>query len=78
MSLRRVLIIDSDANSAAALNTLIAEWDYEVVSEADEVRALAAASETEPAVIVASSAPKSNDDFRLLREIRSMRTNYAL
>ena len=73
MPSRRVLIIDSDAGSAAALQRLIASWNYDAVCESDETRALATAGETEPAVIVASSGP-SADDFGLLREIRAQQT----
>jgi DNA-binding NtrC family response regulator len=74
MSSRRVLIIDSDAGSAAALQRLIASWHYDAVCESDETRALATAGETEPAVIVASSSGHSADDFSLLREIRAQQT----
>ena len=71
MSFRRVLIIDSDSSGAEALKGLIAGWNYDVVSESDETRALAIVSKTEPAVIVASSSVHSADDFGLLREIRA-------
>ena len=71
MSLRRVLIIDSDTSAADALKSLIAGWNYEVLSESGETRALSTVGETEPAVIVASSSVQSADDFGLLREIRA-------
>ena len=55
MTLRRVLIIDSDASGAEALKRLIAGWNYDVASESDERRVLDTLNKTEPAVIVASS-----------------------
>ena len=72
MSFRRVLLIDSDANSAQELAALIAGWNYEVISQTDEAGALSAVEKIEPAAIIASSAARAADDFRLLRDLRAL------
>lgn len=78
MSSRRVLIIDTDLSSGEALKALIAGWDYEVLLERDEARALSAAEATEPSAIIASSPANSGDDFHLLREIRERQPDIPL
>ena len=71
MSLRRVLLIDSDASSAQELAALIAGWNYEVISQTDEAGAVSAVEKNEPAAVIASSAARAAEDFRLLRDLRA-------
>ncbi len=72
MSSRRILIIDQDLQSGAALRELVAGWNYEVVLAQNNAEGLAQLGETTPSVIVADSAVSSSDGFGVLREIRAL------
>ncbi|MEP6919771.1 MAG: sigma-54 dependent transcriptional regulator [bacterium] len=69
MSSRRVLIIDPDRNTGAALKTLLAGWDYEVLLEHDRAGGLAASANGDPLVIIACSSDSSADVLGILREL---------
>jgi DNA-binding NtrC family response regulator len=73
MSLRQILIIDPDSQSASALHGLIAGWGYQVFIEANgaDVRQLL---ERSPSVILECGAPAS-DGFSLLRELRAQQAD---
>ncbi len=69
MSSRRVLIIDPDLNTGAALKTLLAGWDYEVLLEHDRAGGVAASANGDPSVIIACSSDSSADVLGILREL---------
>jgi DNA-binding NtrC family response regulator len=72
MSSRRILIIDQDTQSGAALRELVAGWNYDVVLAQNNAQGLAQFENTTPSVIVAGSAVSTSDGFSRLREIRAL------
>ena len=72
MSSRRILIIDQDQQSGAALSALIAGWNYEVVLAQNNAEGLAHSGDMTPSLIVAGSAVSTSEGFSLLREIRAL------
>lgn len=71
MTLRRVLILDSNRDSGEALQKIIKEWAYETVFAEDFQTGIERLGALNPAAIVAASSPNSVDGFGPLREIRS-------
>ncbi len=71
MSSRRILVIDSDANSGQALRDLINSWGYDVKLEQNSSPALDSILKLEPAVIIDSSSLASGNGSHVLREIRN-------
>ncbi|CAN5732557.1 acetoacetate metabolism transcriptional regulator AtoC [soil metagenome] len=71
MSSRRILIIDEDSASGAALSALIAGWNYEPVLTRNSTQSLDHFGDKTPSVIVAGNAVSTSEGFSLLREIRA-------
>jgi len=71
MSSRRILIIDEDPQSGAALLELVAGTNYDVVVAQNNAEGLEHFWDTAPSAIVAGSAVSSSNGFDLLREIRA-------
>ncbi len=71
LSSRRILVVDSDADSGEALKQQIAPWGYEVVLEQNSSPSLDAILKTDPAVIIDSSTLISGDGFDVLRHVKA-------
>ncbi len=71
MSSRSVLIYERDRESGSSLRDLLAAWGYQAIVTDDLPQALKAVSEFKPSLIVDGSSANSNDDFALVRQIRS-------
>jgi DNA-binding NtrC family response regulator len=72
MSSRRILIIDKDTQSGAALGELLSSWNFKVVLARDNAEGLEHFGDTAPSAVVAASTISNSDGFSLLREIRSL------
>lgn len=72
MTSRRILIIDEDPQSGAALRELVAGWNYDVVLAQNNAQGLEHFGDATPSAIVAGSAVSTSDGFDRLREIRAL------
>lgn len=68
----RILIIDQDPQSGAAISSLIGGWNYEVVLAQNNAEGIAHLGDATPSVIVAGSNVSTSDAFDLLREVRAL------
>ena len=75
---RRILVVDSDANSGEALNQQITSWGYEVILKHDGAASIDFIIKTDPVVIIESGSREvesgSADGFSVLRDMKSHQT----
>ena len=71
VSSRRILVVDSDAESGPALRKLISSWGYEVILERNGSPDLISIAKTDPAVIVDSPNLVSGGSFDVLRHVKT-------
>ncbi len=71
---RRILVIDSDANSGQALQQLISSWGYDAILEQHGPPDIASIAKTDPAVIIDSPTPISEDGFDVVRHVKTQQT----
>src|SRR5687767_11570519 len=71
VSSRRILVVDSNAESGPALQKLISSWGYQVTLERNGSRDLASIAKTDPAVIVDSPNLVSGASFDVLRHVKT-------
>lgn len=68
---RRILVVDSHAESGPALQKLISSWGYHVILERNGSPDLASIAKTDPAVIVNSPSLVSGGSFDVLRHVKT-------
>jgi DNA-binding NtrC family response regulator len=68
---RRILIVDSDANSGQALQQLISSWGYDAILEQNGPLDLASLEKIDPAVIIDSPTLFAGDGFDVLRHVKT-------
>jgi DNA-binding NtrC family response regulator len=68
---RRILVVDSDANSGEALQQLISSWGYDTVLERDSAPSIDFILKADPAVIIDSSSMASKEGFDVLSHVRA-------
>ncbi|MBC8029626.1 MAG: sigma-54-dependent Fis family transcriptional regulator [Pyrinomonadaceae bacterium] len=73
LSSRRILVVDSNADSGEALKQQIASWGYEVILEGSSP-SIDSILKTDPAVIIDSSTLISGDGFDVLRHVKTYQT----
>lgn len=73
-SSRRILVVDSDADSGAALKLLIEPWGYDVILEQNSAPNSDSIARTDPAVIIDSSTLISGDGLDVLRHVKTHQT----
>jgi DNA-binding NtrC family response regulator len=71
---RRILVVDSDANSGQELQQLISSWGYDAVLERNGTPDTASIDKTDPAVIIHSPNLISGDGFDILRHVKTKQT----
>jgi DNA-binding NtrC family response regulator len=74
VSLRRILVVDSDANSGQALQQLISSWGYDAILERNGTPDIASIDKTDPAVIIDSPTLISGHGFDVLRHVMTKQT----
>jgi DNA-binding NtrC family response regulator len=74
LSSRRILVVDPDPNSGAALQQLIQSWGYDAVLNSNGSPDVEFLLKHDPAVVIDSESPSSKDTFNVLRQIRSQQT----
>jgi DNA-binding NtrC family response regulator len=72
--LRRILVVDSDANSGQELQQLISSWGYDAIIERNGTPDIASIDKTDPAVIIVSPTLTSGDGFDVLRHVNTKQT----
>ena len=73
-SSRRILVVDSDADSGEALKQQIAPWGYEVILELNSSPSIDSILKNDPAVIIDSSTLISGDGLDVLRHVKTYQT----
>jgi DNA-binding NtrC family response regulator len=74
LSSRRILIVDSDADSGEALKQQITSWGYEVVLDQNNYPTIESINKVDPVVIIDSSTLISGDGFDVLRHFNTYQT----
>jgi DNA-binding NtrC family response regulator len=74
VSPRRILIVDSDANSGQELQHLISSWGYDAILQRNDTPDIASIDKTDPAVIIVSPTLTSGDGFEVLRHVKTKQT----
>lgn len=74
VSPRRILVVDSDANSGQELQQLISSWGYDAVLDRNGTPDIASIDKTDPAVIIHSPTLISGDGFDVLRHVKTKQT----
>jgi DNA-binding NtrC family response regulator len=74
VSPRRILVVDSDANSGQALQQLISSWGYDAILERNGTPDIASIDKTDPAVIIDSPTLISGHGFDVLRHVMTKQT----
>src|SRR6267142_4947093 len=74
VSPRRILVVDSDANSGQELQQLISSWGYDAILERNGTPDIASIDKTDPAVIIDSPTLISGHGFDVLRHIKTKQT----
>lgn len=70
---RRILVVDSDPNSGRALQQLISSWGYDAILDHGSPD-IASIERNDPAVIIDSPARISEDEFDVLRHVKTLQT----
>jgi len=71
---RRILVVDSNAETGQALKQQIASWGYEVILERNGSPDIDVILKTDPAVIVDSTTLIAGDGFGVLRHVNARQT----
>jgi len=74
VSPRRILVVDSDANSGQELQQLISSWGYDAILERNGTPDIASIDKTDPAVIIDSPTLISGHGFDVLRHVKTKQT----